>query len=167
MFFRIVIFLISLSFLLGWRMIAEPAGWGIFPIGAIMLLPLIYFSWRSTLFFCLPLALLWESTTPLSLGEFSIPLTVGCLFLQLLARHQLRTNFITQMFAAVLLQSIVTITFGLMFPPKTIAGVVLQMTQTLGQLFFAGIFSILWVWMVRKLAYAGFDINLEQAVKQL
>lgn len=166
-FFRIIIFFIALFLIIAWRILLQPIGFPLFPIGALMVLPLVYFNWRATLVFTLLLTFVWESGTPLPLGAVALPLTVGCLILQLLARHQLRANFATKIFAAILLQSIVTIAVGLKFSPHTIAGAVLQLAQTLWQLLIAGTLSFLWLWASEILAKKGFKINLEGSLKDL
>jgi hypothetical protein len=166
-FLRFIIFIITLALTLAWHAFLEPSGFPALPLGAIMMLPLIYYKWPDAILFCLLISLVWESPTPLPFGSVALPLMVACVFLQLVARHQLRTNILTRIFGAVLLESVVTIAVGLKSPPVTVAGAALQMSQTIGRLLAAAILCPLWLWVIEKFAREKFEINLEGTIKDL
>lgn len=165
--FSSIVFVVSLIMIVGWHMVLEPLGMPTLPIGGLMVLPLIYFGWRQTLSFVLLLTLLWESSFPLPFGWVAVPLTVTVLALQVLARHQLRASLLSVVLTAVILQSVVTLSFGVFYPPRTIAGAVLQTWQTTWQLFWAAIFSVAWIFLVSYTAKKRFNIDLERRLKDL
>ena len=167
----ILLFLTLLLLGLGWvvavGVLGGAQGWLMFPIGGLMVLPLIFFSWRETMVFVLLATLLWESFTPMVLGSVAMPLLAVVMLLQLLARHQFRANGMTRAFCAVVLQSVVTLTLGMRYPPRTIAGTFLQMGQTMVELALAAAVALLWVWLAEKVAEKYFNINFESRLKDL
>ncbi len=165
--FSCSVFLISLAMVVGWHMILEPLGVPALPIGGLMVLPLIYFGWRQTLSYVLLLTLLWESSFPLPFGWVAVPLTVTVLLFQVLARHQLRASFLSVVITAVILQSVVTLSFGIFYPARTIAGAVLQTWQTSWQLIWAAAFSVAWIFLISHMAKKRFNIDLERSLKDL
>ena len=166
-FFRFIVFIITLALTVAWRAFLEPMGFPALPLGAVMMLPLIYYKWPHAILFCLFISLVRESPTPLPFGSVALPMTVACVFLQLIARHQLRANLLTRIFGAVLLESVATIAIGLKAPPVTVAGAALQMWQTTGQLSAAAVLCPLWLWLIEKFARERFEINLEGTIKDL
>lgn len=155
--------LIGLLILVGTRAL----GAGLFPIAALMVLPVLYFSWREALVFIFLLTLVWEAVLPLPFGWVAVPLTVVGLSIQLLGRHQLRTNFLGQILALLLLQSTVTIALGLAMPPRTVAGALLQTTESIVQLGLAVIISTLWIMSVNWIGKKRFNVTLERRLKDL
>ena len=162
---RLTVFLVAIALIVGWRMLFQ--GLPLLPVGALMVFPLIYYRWFSTLLFALAVGLVWESATPVPFGAVALPLAVGCVIMQMTARHQFRSSIITRIVCAVLLQSIVTLAIGLKFPPKSLAGAGLQLFETLLQLLGTMILCPLWLWGIEKLSREGFGINLESRLKDL
>lgn len=165
--FSFITFFLSLALIFVWQLILEPLGLPALPIGGLMVLPLVYFSWRHTLLFVLSLTLVWESSFPLPFGWVAVPLTVAVLLFQVLGRHQLRASAGALILTGVVLQSIVMLSFGFFYPPKTIAGAVLQTWQTGWLLLWAAVFSLVWIFLISQLAKKRFNLDLERRLKDL
>ena len=164
---KTTVFLLSVLLVLLWRACLEPLGFTLLPLGALMVFPLIYFRWFSTLLFAMVVGILWESATPMPFGSVALPLCVTTVLLQLLGRHQFRANLLTRVICAALLQSVVTLTIGLKFPPQTFAGVLLQTTEAMVQLCLACLICPLWIWGMEKLSDGYFHTDLEGVIKDL
>ncbi len=131
-----------------------------------MVLPLIYFGWRQTLVYVLVLTLVWESTTPLPLGSTAGLLTSSVLLLQLFFRHQLRANFLTRAFTAILLQSVVVFSYGRFWPSQTFSGAALQFSHTLGALLLGMFLALAWLGVIETLSVQRGG-NLNEQLKDL
>jgi len=157
-------FLLAVLLIVAWSVFFDALG---FPIGTLMVLPLLFFSWRETFAYTLLLTLLWESTTPLPFGQVAVPLTCAVLLVQMLFRHQLRANLITHAFTAVVLQCLAFLSFGRLCPPQSFLNALLQLFQTLGSLFWAVVIGALWLLFLRRLGERRFSVNLEHRLKDL
>jgi|GEM_PF-2473533 hypothetical protein len=164
---RVIIFFIAVALVMFWRAVLEPLGVPMLAVGAIMVFPLIYYRWFSTLVFSVFIGLLWESSTPMPFGSVALPLGVGCVLFQLLGRHQFRSNLVSRIFCAALLESIVTIAIVFKFPPQTFAGVLLQLSETMVELALACVLCPLWLWSMERLSREYFHVDLESVLKDL
>jgi len=140
--------------------------WGSFPIGALLAVGVLYFRWKEALFWLLSLGLIWESTMPIPLGTAAIPMCIVGLSMQLLARHQLRSNNLTRGFCAIILQSVGQLSIGFMWPPRNFGNLSLQMTEAFFMLLMAALLAppiILAVVMVGQ----RMGVSLEGRLRQL
>lgn len=165
--FSVIVFALSLLLLLGWRLILEPLGLPPLPLGALMVMPLIYFGWRRTFLFVLSLSLIWEASAALPFGWVAVPLTAAVLLLQAAIRHQIRAGAMTLLITGVALQSFIMLLLGLAWPPKTIAGAVLQTWQTGWQLAWAAVVTLGWLFLMTQLAKHRFNLDLDRRLKDL
>jgi hypothetical protein len=136
-------------------------------LSGLLTLPLIYFPWRATIISSLLLSLFWESSTPLKFGEAAVPFTVILMLLQILARHQLRSNILTRGFAAILLQSAIFWILTSIFPPKTFLGAVLLGWEALWQLACAAVIGVFWCFVFVYLAKRYCETDLKSTIKSL
>jgi len=164
---HVIIFFLAAALVVFWRAVLESASLPMLAVGALMVFPLIYYRWFTTLVFSLVIGLLWESTLPVPFGAVALPLSVGCVLLQLLGRHQFKTNIISKIFCAALLQSIVTISIGFRCPPQSVAGMLLQLSQTVVELALACGLCPLWLWGMEKISKDYLHVDLEGVLKDL
>jgi hypothetical protein len=137
------------------------------PLGALAALACLYFSWSETLLWVLSLGLVVESLLPVPWGNLAIPLTVTTLLLQLIGRHQFRAGMGSKILLGILLQAVVTLMCSLIWPPRTVAGVVLQTTQAVSVGVLAGLLTPLVLWGAENIARRYFELDLESRLKDL
>lgn len=154
----------SAALILGWGAFGSLA---FFPIGAFAAVACLYFSWAEALVWVLSLSLLTESGLPVSFGALAIPLTASTLLIQLIARHQFRASFVGKILLGVLLQAVATVVFSLQWPPRTVAGAVLQGVQIIGVGALAGVGTLLVLWGLEEFSRRCFELDLESRIKDL
>jgi hypothetical protein len=157
----------SALLIISWGALLAPVGWPLLPLGALAVLPTLYFNWRENLLWLLPLGLIWEAHLPLPFGSVAIPLTLASLGLQLLLRHQLRSSAASQAFTAVLLQSVVAISLSVIYPPQSAQAIVRQSIDVALALAMAAILAPLITHGFARIAQKRFDINLDSRLKDL
>ena len=148
-------------------------GWGalgstvFFPLGAFAAVTCIYFSYAEALLWLVPLGLLLESLLPLPMGSVTLPLVGATLLLQLAARHQFRAGIASRVLLGGLLQTVVSVSLSLVWPPQTVAGASLLTVEILAMGIFAGVLTPLLLFAAEEVARRGLELNLESRLKDL
>jgi len=140
--------------------------WGSFPIAALLAVAVLFFRWNEAIVWILTLGLIWESAMPIPLGTATIPMLIAGMLMQLIGRHQLRSNQLTRGFTAVILQSVGQIAIGFIWPPRNLGNLGLQMIESSAMLLMAGLLAPAITTAIVLLAQR-FRLNLEGRLRQL